>query len=199
MAVILIATVSTLFPLFHLIPLKEAQQKTADEQFDVYTYVNTLWYSLLSNTDTLAVEVNTLSATLEEGLDVASKRFGHRLGMGSNAAYFVHGTGKIVAVGTDVVSIEFSGGSKAIIEFGPVFGNAIRDGAGLLDISDFSNTQDFNAISAEINRRVETQVLPTLKNIAQPGVSIRFVGGVEVLDSMPESPLFVIPILVELL
>lgn len=45
------------------------------------------------------------------------------------------------------------------LETGPVFGNVLRDGTGLLDVNDFPNSQDFNALSSEINRRVEEQVL----------------------------------------
>ena len=64
----------------------------------------------------------------------------------------------------DVVSIALQEGEPAevVIEIGPVFGNAIRDGSGLLDVSEFANSQDFNALSAEINRRVEELVLPVL-------------------------------------
>ena len=85
-----------------------------------------------------------------------------------------------------------------IIETGPVFGNAIRDGAGLLNVSDFANAQDFNALSAEINQRVERDVLPLLQANAVVGATVRFVGGVEVSDSAgAPATLVLVPVVIE--
>ena len=88
--------------------------------------------------------------------------------------------------------------AQVIIEIGPVFGNAIRDGSGLLDVSDFANAQDFNAISAEINRRVEEQVFPVLAANATVGATVHFVGGVDVADSEgAPSSLNLVPVIIE--
>ena len=32
-----------------------------------------------------------------------------------------------------------------LIETGHIFGNAVRDGTGLLDVNDYPNSQEFNA------------------------------------------------------
>jgi predicted lipoprotein len=112
----------------------------------------------------------------------------------------VSGRGQIIAVDNTAVSIALQAGGPAEvrIEIGPVFGNAVRDGSGLLNVSDFANAQEFNALSAEINRRVEEQVLPLLQGQAVIGASIRFAGGVEVSDaSGTPSVLALIPVVVE--
>jgi predicted lipoprotein len=80
-----------------------------------------------------------------------------------------------------------------------VFGNTIRDGSGLLDVSDFPNSRDFNAISSEINRRVEERVFPLLKQKAAAGVAIQFAGCVDITD--PETdlrPLRLVPITIKI-
>lgn len=68
----------------------------------------------------------------------------------------------------------------------------------MLDVSDFANGQDFNAISAEINHRVEQQVIPVLSARAEPGTVVHFVGGVEVTDSAGSpARLTLVPVVVE--
>jgi predicted lipoprotein len=67
----------------------------------------------------------------------------------------------------------------------------------LLEVSAFPNSQDFNAISAVLNRRVEEQVLPRLRAKAVIGARVRFVGGAEVDDPASALPLRVVPIRME--
>jgi predicted lipoprotein len=85
------------------------------------------------------------------------------------------------------------------MDIGPVFGNAVRDGTGLLNPSDYPNSQDFNAISSALNHLVETRVLPKLRD-AKAGMSVRFAGCAEVDDESTDlHPLHVAPIVVEFL
>ena len=79
-----------------------------------------------------------------------------------------------------------------------LFGNAIRDGTGLLNVNDYPNSQDFNAISEALNHFVETRVQPQLREIAKVGATIRFVGCAEVNDESTDlKPLRVVPVLAE--
>ena len=67
-----------------------------------------------------------------------------------------------------------------------------------MDVSDFPNSQDFNALSTEINCRVEERVLPVLKRKAAVGAAVRFVGCAEIAD--PETdvpPLRIVPVVIE--
>ena len=84
------------------------------------------------------------------------------------------------------------------MESGILFGNTVRDGTGLLDVNEFQNTQDFNAISTELNRRIEADVLPTLREIATSGTEIEFSGCAQVSDESTDlNPLRVVPFFVE--
>src|SRR5204863_5656026 len=60
-----------------------------------------------------------------------------------------------------------------------VFGNAVRDATGLIDINEFSNTMDFNNVSAELNKIIREKVLPSFKSAVKKGNTIEFVGAIE--------------------
>ena len=60
-----------------------------------------------------------------------------------------------------------------------IYGNAIRDASGLLDIKDFTNTTDLNSISEELNKTVRTRVLPAFKKQVKQGDKIEVTGAVE--------------------
>ena len=88
--------------------------------------------------------------------------------------------------------------TEVSLQTGLLFGNAIRDGTGLLNVSDYPNSQDFNAISEALNRLVETRVQPKLREAAKVGAMIRFVGCAEVGDESTDlKPLKVVPVLAE--
>lgn len=187
-------------PLFRVVPLKAAREHSAAADFNAAAYVDTFWKGSLLESTTRAVDAKELLVAFQADPVGAAKRYGHRLGLSGSSSYFVSGSGKIIAVEDDTISIALHDGGTAevVIETGPVFGNAIRDGSGLLDVSNFPNAQDFNALSSEINRRVEEQVLPSLKAHATVGATVRFVGGVELADSDgTPSSLNLVPVLVE--
>jgi len=76
-----------------------------------------------------------------------------------------------------------------------VFGDAIRDGTGLLNVNDYPDSQNFNDISAALDHLVETQVLPGLRQQARIGVTLSFAGCAEIDDEDSDlNPLKVIPV-----
>ena len=85
-----------------------------------------------------------------------------------------------VIIKSDSTSI----GARIATEF--VFGNAIRDASGLIDINEFNNTMDFNNVSAEINKIIRTEVLPPFKSTAKKGDMVQFVGAIELNQEHPD-------------
>jgi predicted lipoprotein len=121
-----------------------------------------------------AVDAVDLLSALRLDAAAAAKQYGHRLGLSSTSSFLLSGTGRISGVTPTAVSIALGDDPTAVdllIEFGPVFGNAIRDSSGLLNVSDFPNSRDFNALSDEFNRRVEERVLPALQAGAVTGAT----------------------------
>ena len=112
--------------------------------------------------------------------------------------FLVRGTGKITSVAEDslVLSLHDSG-APVTLNLGLVFGNTVRDATGLLDVSAYPDSQDFNALSTKLNSIVETKVAPAMKKAAAVGKTIRFAGCFELEeDAKPDAPI-IIPIKVE--
>lgn len=187
-------------PLVRVVPLDESGQGADPVAFDARSRVDDLWSGGLLEAAEAAVEVEELRAALRSDPAGAAGRFGHRLGLSGSASFLLRGEGRVVELGEEMVGIAVGESDEVAvqIELGPVFGNAIRDGSGLLDVSDFANTREFNDLSAEINRRVEEEVLPKLRAGAVVGAKLRFAGGFELADgSDPAAPLPLVPVFIE--
>lgn len=171
-------------PLFHVVSLESTRQQAMAAAFDPVAVVDALWTGELRDAVGDAVPLPELLAALRADPGAAAERYGRRLGLSGTAAYWVTGRGIIAAADDRVVEIavEGAGDTGIVIRLGPVFGNAIRDGSALVDVSDFANTRDFNALSVEINRRVEARVLPALEEGASVGRAVTFTGGVEIAE-----------------
>jgi predicted lipoprotein len=195
-----IVLMSYFVPLFHVVSLSETQQKNSATEFDAAQYANTFWQGPLLAASQDAVDATALLQALNENTTEAAERYGHRLGLSSKSSYLVSGEGIITAIENYQIHIALAEDTapNIIIDTGPVFGNAIRDGSGLLNVGDFSNTQEFNAVSAAINMRVENEILPYLEANAVSGKTVWFAGGVELAQSSkaPET-LTLVPIKVE--
>lgn len=190
-------------PLFHIVLLQAARQQSSAAAFNATTFVEKFWDERLLKATGQAVDAKTLLAAIGQNREAARKKFGHSPGLGGSYYYFVAGTGHVLSAKDDEIAFALAANGKTpdvIVETGPVFGNAIRDGSGLLNGSDFANSEDFNSISSEINRRVEERVLPLLRKSAVAGAKIHFVGFVEMKDETGDvRPLRLVPITVEAL
>ncbi len=85
---------------------------------------------------------------------------------------------------------------RACLELGVVVDNTVREAVGV-KASDFANSQDFNAISSELNRRVEQEVIAPNRALLKPGVVAEFVGCAKVGGRSDLDPLCLIPIRLE--
>lgn len=191
------ATLLYFFPLFHVISLDEVSKV---ETFEPAEWGDRFWIDKLIPAAAQATSANDLVDAILASPQAAREQYGRSVGLGSVYFYFVSGTGTVVSVDDHAVVLELSDGpdERTIsLETGNIFGNAVRDGTGLLDVNDFPNSQHFNALSSEINRRIEQTVLPTLRNVAA-GASVQFVGCAEVTDEATDlNPLRIIPFVAE--
>ena len=148
-----------------------------------------------------AVDATELLAAVQQDRQAARRTYGRSVGLGGGYYYFIAGTGRVVSVEKNSVGLSLSNGQTQVqvsLETGNIFGNAVRDGTGLLNVNDFPNSQDFNALSSEINRRIEQQVLPALRKAAAVGATVRFAGCAEIVDEDTDlHPLRIVPFIVE--
>jgi predicted lipoprotein len=188
------------FPLFHVVPLGNAGRHEVGSAFDTVAFVDRFWAERLIPGAARAVDAAELVAAVQRDRQSARRAHGRSVGLGGVYYYFVAGIGRVVSVENDSLRLSLRDGQSQVqvsLETGNIFGNAVRDGTGLLNINDFPNSQDFNAVSSEINRRIEKRVLPELRKLAAVGATIRFVGCAEITDEdMDLNPLRIVPFIV---
>jgi predicted lipoprotein len=196
-----IAVIGWLFPLFHVVPLKTAVAEKAAVTFDPTSFAENFWTNQLASAFDKAVKADVLVAAIQADSAVAKKKYSRSVGLSDTYFYFLSGTGQVVAVSDDEVSLALTPGSTNVdvaLQAGLVFGDTIRDGTGLLNASDYPDSQNFNDLSAALDHLVETRVLPPLKAQAKVGTRISFIGCAEVDDESSDlKPLKVIPIQTE--
>ncbi len=187
-----------LFPLFHVVPLKTAVAEKQAETFNATKFAETFWTNQLIASLDKAVKADVLLPAIKADPVTAKRKYAHSVGLSDGYFFFISGIGHVVAVSDDEITLTVTeGGTNADISLqtGLVFGNALRDATGLLNASDYPNSQDFNDISAALNHIAETQVLPKLREQAKVGAKISFAGCAEVDDESADlKPLKIIAI-----
>jgi predicted lipoprotein len=196
-----LAGVCWVFPLFHVVPLKQAMEGKAAATFNAAQFAEKFWADTLLKSLDQAVKAEVLLPAIQKDAATAKKNFSRSLGLSESYFYFVSGTGRVVAVSGDEISLAVSDGAaqpEVSLQVSLLFGNTIRDGTGLLNVNDYPNSQDFNDISVALNHIIETRVLPNLRERAKVGAKIRFTGCAEVSDEATDlRPLRVVPIQAE--
>lgn len=198
----LLAGVFRLVPLFHLVSLKQEQGRQAAAEFNATNFAASFWNEKLLKSLDRAADAGQVLAALATDPQKARTQFGRTLGVSSSTLFFLRGTGHVVSVTKNGVSLALKDGdgpADILLPTGLLFGNAVRDGTGLLDASAFPNSQNFNDLSSELNRIVETTLLPQLREQAKVGAKISFAGCAELGDEDTDvKPVKVIPVSVKI-
>jgi predicted lipoprotein len=196
-ALLLMSGLCWVFPPFRVRSLKVVREGQASQQFNAVEFVGRFWGEKLLPATENAAEVTQLIAVVASGPAKVREQFGRSVGVSSSYFLFVRGTGRVVSASDDSIGLSLQPeGDTAdiVVPLGMVFGNAVRDGTGLLDSSSYPNAQEFNDISAALNSMVETNVLPQLQQMAKVGQRIQFAGCVEVADEEADlKPLKLVP------
>ena len=162
--------------------------------FNPVTAAAKIWRTDLPAAAAHAVELKSLAAALRANVGSARATFAKSSGLG--ASYFlVRGSGPVIARERNLLRLAVDGapGETIAIRLGPVFGNTVRDGCGVLDVNAFPGLQEFNALSAELNTLVEKSVLPMLRDKATVGATVQFAGCAEAPeDAAASGPLLVL-------
>jgi predicted lipoprotein len=169
--------------------------------FDAAAFAESFWNekllpSIRANSE--IPDAATLIEALRENPQSAGEKFGRKVGISRVRLFVLRGNGVVAAVNEKGIGVALEPEASTpdlVLHAGPVFGNVVRDASGLVDPGEFSNSQQLNDISARLNRIVEQQVIPRLKELAMPGQKIQFVGCAELPDDQRDiRPLKVIPL-----
>lgn len=200
-AMVALAGLCWVFPLFHIVPLERAAKEKSAAVFNPTEFAEKFWSERLLKSLDQVTPADALLPAIRASAADAKKKFGRSIGVSESYTYVIAGSGRVVAASDDEIALVVTPGvtnAEIVLLSGLLFGNAIRDGTGLLNVNDYPNSQDFNAISEALNHLVETRVQPQLREIAKIGATIRFVGCAEVNDESSDlKPLRVAPVLAE--
>jgi predicted lipoprotein len=180
-------------------PLDSERKRPVSEVFDVEEYVAQLWTDQLPEMFSNAPEISYLIGLLNDDPETAFDRYSRKLGISNTHYFYVSGTGTVDAVDETTVHLTVDGNIPVELETVYVFGNAIRDGSGLVAIDEFQNMMDFNMVSARLNRLVKSNVIDPFRNEVQPGHVVFFTGATEInrTETVPDR-LNIIPVQTEI-
>ena len=152
------------------------QQETT---FDIAAYVDDFFRDSLPGRIDQALEVCVLFSHLSVGNDADWEQHGHRPTIGSRYYFLTVGTGIVEQVEESFVVLNMIGADmpctvRIATEY--IFGNAVRDASGVIQLEDLDDLTTFNRISEIINERIRTQVLPPFVNAVQLNDTV-FVAG----------------------
>lgn len=182
--------------------LSEVKNSTT-ENFDAVAYSKKLWDEKLPARLDSAIELTSLVKFIEANPADAFAKYSNAMGIGNYRYSLVKIIGTVAIVNVDDIILQVSHADslmkiKMATEF--VYGNAIRDASGLLDIKDFSNTTDLNNVSEELNKTVRTVVLPSFKKQVKAGDKIEVTGAIQFnKEHISFSDLELIPVRIKIL
>jgi predicted lipoprotein len=162
--------------------LDEVKASNFTGQFNAVSYTNKFWNKKLIPNLNKAIEVNQLMALLQTDKEKAFNTCSHALGIGNIRYFMIKGEGEVTGINeNDITLLSTSDSARQAVKIATeyIFGNAVRDALGLMDINEFKNTMDFNNVSAEINKKIRTEVLPPFKTAVKKGSMVQFTGAIE--------------------
>ena len=162
---------------------------------NVADYAVEFWNVRLPTAFNKAVDVEELFAAVDRDASQARSKFGRQVGLGGACFLFIRGTGQVEEAAADYCMLNIDEGPRRVrIRTGVVVGNVVRDATGLIDVNQFANSQDFNNVSAELNGRVEADVIAPTRERLRAGARVRFVGCAQVSGDGDFDSLIVIPV-----
>ena len=163
---------------------KLSEMKAAtDEKFDAVTFSEKLWEEKLTAKLDNAVEIATFIRATQSNPGDAFSKYTNALGIGNYRYALIKAEGIVMNINPDDVTLQVKLDdslitAKLATEF--IYGNAIRDASGLVDVKDFPNTMDLNNISEELNKKVRKTILPPFKVAVKKGDKIIVIGAIEI-------------------
>lgn len=169
------------FVLYHSVyfrPLDEKLTEGQEVEFDPKAFVEELWEDGFLTVYDSSIILGQLLDRLEAEAEATFEQEGKALGIGSIGYFKVKGEGEVIRVNEDDIIVDL--GERTIaLETEFVFGNAIRDASGLIQLNDYDRTADFNSISEAINAKIRAEVIPGFRASVKVGDRVRFQGALE--------------------
>ncbi|WP_442795565.1 DUF2291 domain-containing protein [Pelobium manganitolerans] len=167
---------------YHSVYFKSLSQLKAVEKakmFDATAYAKDYVENKLRSVTDSTIKISELVEKLKNDPKSAFKQYSHALSIGNVRFFLVKGSGIVGRLSDNQITLNLANGQKVNIATEFIFGNALRDAAGIIKVQDFENSADLNNVSAEINKIVRQEVLPAFKSKVKVGDSVSFLGAFE--------------------
>jgi len=122
---------------------------------------------------------DTILTFIKANPNDAFNKYSHALDIGNIKYFMTKGSGTVIAIDESDIYLKTTGNQNIKIATEYVFGNALRDAPGTININDFTNTADLNNISAEVDKMVRDSILPPFKKQVKKGDQIEYAGAFE--------------------
>ena len=178
-------------------PLDKVKKGTSGK-FDAAAYARDFLRKTMPTAFNKATPILDLVSLLNTDKDKTFNDLSHAVSIGNVRYFLVKGEGVISKINEDDVVLLVKNADKTITvriatEF--IYGNAVRDAAGLFDIKKFTSNTDINNVAGEINKIIRTEVVPPFKQKIKIGDTVQFIGAVEMNQEHPQTDnLEVLPI-----
>src|SRR3954471_18383281 len=110
-AIAIIAGICWLFPLFHVVRLEMVDTGEVATTFNASWFAETFWTNQLLPSLDKTVKGDALLAAIQSDAAAARKKFSHSIGLGESYFYFLSGSGRVVAISDEEVSLAVTDGS----------------------------------------------------------------------------------------
>lgn len=159
-----------------------ARKSKATIVFDAAAYSKQLWEEKMPAKIDSAMELSLLITAIDKEDGAAIEKYTHALAIGNYRYALVKLDAVITEVKEDEVQLLIQHQDSLLTvnlatEF--IYGNAIRDASGLVQVKDFPNTTDLNSISEELNKIVRSTVLPPFKKTVKNGDHLKVAAALE--------------------
>lgn len=170
--------------------LSEVRAQTETE-FDYQAFADSLYYRGMLQND-VAVPLSSLLQEIGTAPEKAFEQYGNRLGIGNSAYFMVRTSGVVSGITKDGIELLTEETGTVDINTKYIFGNALRDASGLVELTDFKTNAEFNRVSEALNALVRTQVIPPLVAEITTGDRIVVVGAIKLSKKKLDDPALVI-------
>ena len=178
-ALALVVLLLILFPPFHVHRINGPVRGLTNDHAasaDIVQTATRFWDTRLSSQQVHSTDWLVLIKALRDDPGQASRRYGHRPGIGGPWFYLLSGDARVISVDSGGLWLGAPdlGDWRVQLQTGPIFGSALRDATGLLRLEDFSSF-DFNALGAQLNRLSEERIGAVLRRDARVGSQLEFI------------------------
>ena len=195
-AIIVLSVLGIFFFSLKIENLEEHKAANLKTSFDASVYAHNFWDEQVPGLGENALDIVQLIQGLEKNPEETFEQYSHKLGISNTHYFMVKGSGKIISIEEEFLIAEISDKHTIRIATDFIFGNAVRDGSGKISINEFLNMTDFNNVSVALNKLVKEKVVKNLRERAEVGSELDFVGATELKkDAVESAQIRIIPVI----